>query len=254
MNNIVILSAVNTFTVKGIEMKLKTLDVNVMISSPDSADVSRIRDEAELFVLYMEENLLNMPDDIDYLRDVCLETGKKMVLIGEQAEYDFVKFYIPDDHILDWFRRPLDMNVFLEKVNSYLEEINNEEGKKSVLVVDDDTTYLRVISEWLKDSYRVSMVNSGLQAITRLTKSSVDLILLDYEMPVVTGAKVLQMLRSEPQTRDIPVIFLTGQGDKESVKKVLELKPEGYLLKTIDKKTLLHELEVFFTKQDEVYI
>ena len=75
------------------------------------------------------------------------------------------------------------------------------------------------------------------------------MILLDYEMPVTSGPQVLEMIRSETRTGTIPVIFLTGKGDRESVVKVLALKPDGYLLKSTDKATLLKSLEDFFEKR-----
>ena len=93
------------------------------------------------------------------------------------------------------------------------------------------------------------MANSGMQAITFLGKTPVDLILLDFEMPVVDGPKVLEMLKSDSATNTIPVIFLTGKNDKESVSRVVALKPAGYLLKTISKEDLLQEMEKFFAKQ-----
>ena len=73
--------------------------------------------------------------------------------------------------------------------------------------------------------------------------------MLDYEMPVTSGPQVLEMIRSETRTGTIPVIFLTGKGDRESVVKVLALKPDGYLLKSTDKTTLLKSLEEFFEKK-----
>ena len=90
------------------------------------------------------------------------------------------------------------------------------------------------------------MANSGLQAIKWLGKNKADLILLDYEMPVTSGPQVLEMLRSDDDTKDIPVMFLTGKGDKESVMAVLELKPNGYFLKTIGKDELIEKLNEFF--------
>ena len=90
------------------------------------------------------------------------------------------------------------------------------------------------------------MVNSGMAAITFLAKNSVDLILLDYEMPVTSGPQVLEMLRSEPETKSIPVMFLTGKGDKNSVMSVLALSPEGYFLKGIEKSELLEKLKEYF--------
>ena len=76
-----------------------------------------------------------------------------------------------------------------------------------------------------------------------------DLILLDYEMPVTSGPQVLEMIRSETKTDTIPVIFLTGKGDRESVMKVVALKPDGYLLKSMEKAALLKSLEEFFEKK-----
>jgi CheY-like chemotaxis protein len=103
-----------------------------------------------------------------------------------------------------------------------------------------------MIREWLKGTYKVTMANSGLQAIKWLGKNKVDLILLDYEMPVTSGPQVLEMLRSEPETKSIPVMFLTGKGDKNSVMAVLALSPEGYFLKGIEKDELLEKLNDYF--------
>lgn len=76
-----------------------------------------------------------------------------------------------------------------------------------------------------------------------------DLILLDYEMPVTDGPQVLEMLRSDDETKSIPVIFLTGKDDKESVMSVLALKPEGYILKTSGKEEIENTLRTFFVNK-----
>jgi CheY-like chemotaxis protein len=120
------------------------------------------------------------------------------------------------------------------------------EFMKTILIVDDDANYLTLIREWLKGTYKVAMANSGLQAIKWLGKNKADLILLDHEMPVTSGPQVLEMLRSDGETKNIPVIFLTGKGDKESVMAVVSLRPEGYFLKTIQKDELLDKLKEFF--------
>ncbi|MBO6214628.1 MAG: response regulator, partial [Lachnospiraceae bacterium] len=65
---------------------------------------------------------------------------------------------------------------------------------------------------------------------------------------ITDGPQVLQMLRADSDTASIPVIFLTGKGDKESVMKVVALKPEGYFLKTIQKDELLNNLREFFLR------
>jgi CheY-like chemotaxis protein len=149
---------------------------------------------------------------------------------------------------MDTFLRPLDNDQFLEYLKQKVEVLSQAaEQKKTILIVDDDTTYMGLIREWLRDTYQVNMANSGLQALKWLGANKADLILLDYEMPVTSGPQVLSMLRSESETRDIPVMFLTGKGDKESVMQVLSLKPEGYLLKSIEKEKLKKELAKFFS-------
>ena len=61
----------------------------------------------------------------------------------------------------------------------------------------------------------------------------------------------MEMLRAEPSTENIPVIFLTSKGDAETVKKVLSLKPEGYLLKTTPSDQVIETINKFFQKQRE---
>ena len=109
--------------------------------------------------------------------------------------------------------------------------------------MDDDPSYAGMVRTWIKDIYKTTVVTAGMQAITFLLKNHVDLILLDYEMPVVDGPQVLQMLRSEPATADIPVVFLTGVSTKEEIMRVLALKPDGYILKTTPRDDILVYLQ-----------
>ena len=115
--------------------------------------------------------------------------------------------------------------------------------------MDDDITYMRTVYEWLKGTYHVGMAANGVQAISYLAKYKTDLILLDYEMPIANGPQVLSMLKNDSETGQIPVMFLTGHGDKDSVLSVVGLNPVDYLLKTIDKETLLTKLGDFFLRR-----
>jgi CheY-like chemotaxis protein len=134
----------------------------------------------------------------------------------------------------------------MDKFRSIVEnamENKTEDRKKRILIVDDDPSYAKMVREWIKDVYKVDVVTAGMQAISFLLKvpedDKVDLILLDYEMPVVDGPQVLQMLRQEEETANIPVIFLTGVSTKEGVQRVMALKPDGYLLKSTTREDLL---------------
>ena len=69
---------------------------------------------------------------------------------------------------------------------------------------------------------------------------------MDYDMPITDGTKVLEMLRSESDSAEIPVIFLTGKADKETVMKVMSLKPQGYLLKSMRQMDIVSAIDHYF--------
>ena len=130
-------------------------------------------------------------------------------------------------------------------------DAKKKQVQKSILIVDDDPAYAKMVREWIKDTYKISIVTAGMQAIKFLVKNKVDLILLDYEMPVVDGPQILEMLKSEPDTADIPVVFLTGIGTRESIERVKALKPSGYILKTTTRDELLEYINDLFTQINE---
>ena len=119
------------------------------------------------------------------------------------------------------------------------ENENMEIKKKHILVIDDDPMMLKLVNEQLHERYNVATAISGKLALSFLEKKQTDLILLDYEMPVDNGVEVLKKLRANPATKDIPVVFLTGVSSYGAIKEVVDMKPQGYLLKPIDSEGLL---------------
>ena len=117
--------------------------------------------------------------------------------------------------------------------------------KKHILVVDDNVMMLKVIKEHLHDKYDVGTAVSGKVALRFLENKTTDLILLDYDMPQENGPAVLEKLRASDATKDIPVIFLTGVTESQKIKEALVLKPQGYLLKPVNREKLLSEIEKF---------
>ena len=111
--------------------------------------------------------------------------------------------------------------------------------RRHVLVVDDNAMMLKVIKEHLHSKYDVATAVSGKVAMKFLERKTTDLILLDYEMPDESGPAVLEKLRASDETKDIPVIFLTGVTETKKIKEALALKPQNYLLKPVDREKLL---------------
>lgn len=115
--------------------------------------------------------------------------------------------------------------------------------KKHVLVVDDDPLMLKLIKEQLKDNYTVATAINGSIALKFLENKKTDMIILDYEMPGENGADVLKKIRDNEATSNLPVVFLTGITDREKIKKVIGFKPQGYLIKPIEREQLLQIIE-----------
>jgi CheY-like chemotaxis protein len=163
-------------------------------------------------------------------------------------EEEALKGLIPDHVLQDSFPRPIDMGQAVRKIDEYIKKFGRH-CKKKILVVDDSGAMLRNLKEWLEDKYQVILANSGAMAIKYLATNRPDLVLLDYEMPVVDGRQVLEMIRTETEFCDVPVIFLTSKNDKESIMKVMALKPEGYLLKSLKPEQIIQEINTFFEKR-----
>ncbi|MBQ6128519.1 MAG: response regulator [Lachnospiraceae bacterium] len=247
MNRKTLIVAANEgFIIKGLETKLEGIGVASSFSQPVMKDIREKCEGTGLIILFTDDAIGDIANTLVFIKDYCSEHNEQVIVIGAKTEYDVLKGYIPSSLIYQFFERPLDMEQLLNEIEKYMEEESQYARLKSILIVDDDVSYMSIISEWLKGSYRVSMANSGMQAITWLAKNHADLILLDYEMPITPGPQVLEMIRSDTELADIPVMFLTGKSDKESIMKVLALKPVGYLLKTVDKKELNESIGKYF--------
>ncbi len=92
----------------------------------------------------------------------------------------------------------------------------SDEGKPVILVVDDQTTVVRVLGRMLSDQYVVLVATNGPRALEIAQEQHPDLILLDMVMPEMNGIEVCQELKANPETHTIPVIFVTSMDDRHN--------------------------------------
>lgn len=247
-NKILIISHSDSFLAKSLITKLSGAGLNADFSKAGLKELEQHTKGMALAILFMSEELDGVPESLVYLKDIIQDKELGLIVIGDEEGLEIVKKTIPETSITEWFKRPLDIDGLVKKVSLYIDENTGEKRRKTILIVDDDITYMRTVYEWLKGTYHVGMAGNGVQAISYLAKNKADLILLDYEMPIADGPQVLSMLKGDSDTGNIPVMFLTGHGDKESVLSVVGLSPADYLLKTITKEALLEKLKNFFEK------
>ena len=103
--------------------------------------------------------------------------------------------------------------------------------KPTVLIVDDTPDNLTLASGLLKDLYKLKVANSGEKALKIVRESAPDLVLLDIMMPGMSGYEVCTALKSDPATREIPVIFLTAQIDMDEERRGIEMGAVDYITK-----------------------
>lgn len=245
-NRIMVIGEKETFLVRVLVKKILDAGIDSFFCPWSVDEINSKWDGVGLVTVFMGDGDKISEKVVHFLRDKMAETGALMIPIGDKEDIVYIWDRIPADMLYKSFTRPIDNEEYVNTVTELYKKVEAGEFRKSVLVVDDDPSYLNLVRDWLKGTYKVAMANSGLQAIKWLGKNKVDLILLDHEMPVTTGPQVLEMLRSDEETKSIPVIFLTGKSDKESVMAVVSLKPEGYFLKTIQREELLQKLADFF--------
>ena len=246
-------TAISNFLKEGNENDEEAIDPEVaaLLSQEGGEGASGAAEEKpkddipRIFILYLqgEDNL--MIDVLGYIRDLVEDRGIRFFVIGTQEELDEV-IGKKADYVAQMYTRPVDLAELLKRLQKEGETVDKLKEFKSILIVDDDATALRSMKSLLSTRYKILVANSGMNAITILAKNKVDLILLDFEMPIVNGPKVLEMIRADSNTANIPVMFLTAKGDKRSIMEVLRFKPEKYLLKTMLPKDILDSIDEFF--------
>lgn len=102
-----------------------------------------------------------------------------------------------------------------------------------IVIVDDEILNVAVLGDLLKDDYTVMVAKNGKQALKIVEAQNPDLILLDIMMPEMDGYEVCRRLKASPDTKDIPVIFISAMGEEENEAKGLELGAVDYIRKPI---------------------
>ena len=208
-------------------------DPDMFLSIFDTLDYNTMQ---QYYHLKSKMEMNNVPFVMMAASEVC-----KQAQVRAPDLFDFM-YAEPDD--------PRKSRVLLSEAAKRAAELRHEPivligddvdpaDRKHIMVVDDDKTTLRMLKTALEEKfYTVSAMANGKIAEKYLQTKTVDLILLDYQMPMESGAEVLKWIRSDMRLKDIPVVFLTGVSDSDKVQEVISMKPQGYLLKPVNMERL----------------
>ncbi len=245
---VIIVEGTHGFVNTAIELKLKNAGYEVIILPDDVEVIDDNRFEADIILYFPEGTSARIDSVMRYLTALSRDEHKTLCLVGEETFINRAKKSEGGEYVYAEYSRPVNINSLVNDMEKLSEALNEYKREKSILVIDDDEDFLTIMKNWLKSDYLVDGVRSGDEALSFLEKKHPDLILLDYEMPGLDGYEVMDKLHKNPHTYRIPIIFLTGKNDRESVIRILKHKPDGYLLKSMPKEELLDNLERFFAE------
>ena len=245
MNNVLLLAETRNFTVTSLIKLVEEHKYKMIMSSYDIDDIQDKEKDTRAIIVYAEDA---NTEGLVYIKDKVIENNKPIIVVGDINQINDVDDIIPRQFVKKTYIRPFNVKEVADDIAKFLDK-DESHLKKKILVVDDSGAVLRSIKNLLEPKYQVILANSGAMAIKYLSVNTPDLVLLDYEMPIVDGKQVLEMIRSESDFASTPVIFLTNKNDKESVMSVSTLKPEGYLLKSLEPEKIVEAIDDFFEKK-----
>ncbi len=117
-----------------------------------------------------------------------------------------------------------------------------KQDKPHILVVDDFSMALKTMKVQLEGEYQVILAVSGKQALTFLEKHRPDLIFMDVEMPEMNGIETVQKIKENPLWREIPIIFLTGNKEKDTIYSCMSLGAVDYMIKPVSVPKMLEKI------------
>lgn len=146
---------------------------------------------------------------------VQLSDGAKQLEIAAKEENSY---YIDSHHsdVMKEYRSVLEgiADGLSEKKEEPAEEVPTELSAH-ILVVDDDAMNLKIAEKMLQKYFEVSLAESGKEALKLLEHTMPDMILLDLHMPEMDGFEIMHLLQSQERLKEIPVVFLTADNDRE---------------------------------------
>ena len=119
-----------------------------------------------------------------------------------------------------------------------------ENDKQLIILTDDNPANLRIGKNVLAEKYSIATAPSAAKMFSLLENNNPDMILLDVDMPDMNGYEALNILKSNPDTKDIPVIFLTARTDSNDELEGLSLGAIDYITKPFQPPLLLKRIEV----------
>lgn len=239
MHKLMILSQGGEFMIDSLENTLHKSGIETCRAEPDPNSIDENSLNAEMILIYAGDMIKDDAMLLSYIRDLCEKEFMHLCVAGYPNELADIERIIPVSAITCEFERPFDMNEFCDRVSSILlgkmvdDSPNSEKKIRHILLFNNDILFIKKMRECLTPKYKLTPVKSSTQVLSYISNRIPDLIFYDYDMPVTSAPQIMQTIVSEAKNAGIPIIFMTGNTDRENIMNVMYMKPQGYMLKSM---------------------
>ncbi len=249
-NHLLLMAETKSYMQASLVTQLQKVGFEVDFLLTAASKTAILRKSYDAYLIYLDENDSNASKTVLKIKEYLSAKTSPLVLIGYEPEIKVYEKVFPKERILATYPRPVDAKAISNDLRKIM-TTTELHVKHHILIVDDDDHSLQLTRTWLEQDYHVLTADTAVQAIRILLAEQVDLILLDYEMPIVNGRIFTQMLRQDKALGQIPIVILTGKSDAGTVAEALQLGAVGYMLKSIGKEKALEILAGYFEKLGE---
>ena len=239
----------NEFLIRSVIAKLQNMNYEVHTCQNTINDITTYGQGIRIYVLFIE-SVEQVKDMLVFLKDLLFDRSVELGIVGERLAIQEAEKYVQKQNIAMRFTRPTDAREIVEGIEELSVKAQQRAEKKRILLVDDDPEFLRRVQGLLHNHYKIFLASSPTAGMMILSKHRVDLVIVDYMMPVINGVKFMQALQLESDTKDIPVMFLSSNTDARSVTEALSAGAVNYIRKQTFQNELTTAISDFFIQKD----
>ena len=181
---IVIVSENKGVVVNSIVKNLQELEYTVIVTATEESKEVMLQQKPEVVLICSDEAMLEKLSELEWVKNKAVVRNVPVFQLSYHAELKEMERAIPEQYIRKLYLHPYNVQELVADMEIQLQLAAR---KKKILVVDDSGAMLRNVKGWLGEKYQVILANSGAMAIKYLSNEQPDLVLLDYEMPVLNG-------------------------------------------------------------------
>jgi len=201
------------------------------IATGEGAFEKVLTGEYDLIILDL---LLPKKSGIEVLEELKSNDKTKSIPVIIISALDRDEFFM-NKGAIDFFKKPIDLDYFMGRINSILIKDRNIDRKVKVAIIEDDVNLSNLLKDILEShNFEVYTAFNGKEGLEIIEIEKPELVILDLEMPVMDGFKLLSVLKNEIKERNLKIVIVTGLIHEGIKKLCMELGSNAFIRKPFD--------------------